>query len=380
MPKFYGELQEASLENKASDPSGNVSGKIWNNTTEGRVKSDDGSLKRAFLKNDQKAVIGNSGTAAENIRIHKGASELLQLVLGNDVTAEASMSTALAKLSMKIESYTAAGIPAFGNAGRLVYLTDTTSFAFDTGSAWNTIRMLRPQIAQAISTHTGLYTAAIGDGTSYNDATSAGYTITLPAGVNGEKLTFIKTDTTFNVVTIGAITTLNTVGERVTLEYNGSAWVVFDRSIPSVWTAYTPTIGAGFGSCTNISYKYRRQHDDVEVRGSHTNGTVAASTLASLTLPSGLALDSAKIGINTTISASGGSASQGFGYYFGTGPSAPYGAGTILASPVTSTTTVYFGGGIGTNISLLGGNGNQIGATGGVESVYFRVPISGWNG
>lgn len=140
MPKFFGELQEASLENLASDPAGNVAGRIWSNTTEGRVKSDNGTVKRAFLKNDDKLVIGNSGTAADNIRANRAAAGVLQLLLGSSVAAEGALSaTAIAQLSSRLENYLDAGKPAPGNPGRLIWVTDLLEVQYDNGATWLSI-------------------------------------------------------------------------------------------------------------------------------------------------------------------------------------------------------------------------------------------------
>lgn len=140
MPRILGELKDACTEQLSSDPGGTVQGRIWTNTTENRIKTDDGTNKRALLRNDQNAVIGNSGTANNNVRLHRGDQELLQFVKGGDATTEASMSTNLAKISAKIESYANfASLPAFGNQGRVAYLIDQDTFFVDTGAAWTEI-------------------------------------------------------------------------------------------------------------------------------------------------------------------------------------------------------------------------------------------------
>ncbi len=137
MPKIFGELQEASLENRASDPAPNTTGRIWNNTTEGRIKTDDGTIKRALLRNDQKAVIGNSGTAADNIRFNRAAASVLQLLQGSNVTPEGTLAaSALAQLSSRLENYTDAAKPAPGNPGRLIFITDLLEVQFDNGVTW----------------------------------------------------------------------------------------------------------------------------------------------------------------------------------------------------------------------------------------------------
>lgn len=140
MPKFYGELQEASLENLSADPSANIAGRVWRNTTENRVKTDDGATKRALLRNDDKLVIGNSGTAAENVRLNRAAANVLQLLQGSNVTAEGALSTtALAQLSSRLENYADAGKPAPGNPGRLIFVTDLLEVQYDNGATWLSI-------------------------------------------------------------------------------------------------------------------------------------------------------------------------------------------------------------------------------------------------
>ena len=138
--KVYGQLEEVALENLASDPSNLYKGRIWYNTTTGKIMfRKDGSLSRAVLLNDSLFVIGNSGTAANNVRVHRGDATLLQFVPGNDSTVEGTLSTTLGKLSFKFESYTTAGRPAFGNAGRMIWDSDLSRLYVDTGSAWDSV-------------------------------------------------------------------------------------------------------------------------------------------------------------------------------------------------------------------------------------------------
>lgn len=132
----FGQLKKATLEILGSSPSGNVTGRIWWRSDTGKAQADSGTQKRDFILNDDKAIIGTSGTAASNIRFHRGAAGVLQQVLGSDVTAEGTLSTALAQSSSRAENYTNAGKPAFGNAGRLAYLTDLFALGLDIGTAW----------------------------------------------------------------------------------------------------------------------------------------------------------------------------------------------------------------------------------------------------
>lgn len=408
MPKILGELQDATLENLSSDPSSNVTGRIWNNTTEGRVKLDNGSNKRALLRNDDKAVIGNNGTANNNVRLHRGDTSLLQLTQGGDVTAEGSMSSSLAKLSAKLESYLDAGKPSFGNSGRTIYLTDVDTLSIDTGSAWNkmiaqslyttkgdlvartsseAIRLGIGSNNQVLTADSGeatgmrwatigtasttsrnsAYTAAIGEGTSYNDASGGGYTITLPSpvGNNGESLVFQKTDSTFNIVTIGSITALHTQDESVRIRSNGIAWVVESRNIPAIGTAYTPTI-SNWGTVSSVSFRYERHGKYLKINGSFTGGTPVSSP-PTISMPTG--------SIDTGSSGLGSGTNIPIGRYASSNTS---GASAAILYIAGVSSTVSFGGfgGINPGNTI---NSNVIGGVGNAIQVFFEVPISGWN-
>lgn len=133
--KLYGQLENAQLENKASDYSGGPVGRIWWNTATTKAKLDDGTNIRALLRNDQFCVVGNSATASQNIRLQRGATAVLQFVTGDDATAEGSLSTSLAQTSSRIENYATGSLPAAANAGRLLWDTSLSIPKVDNGSA-----------------------------------------------------------------------------------------------------------------------------------------------------------------------------------------------------------------------------------------------------
>jgi hypothetical protein len=133
---IYGQLENATFENLSADPSTAVQGRFWYNSTTLRPMLDDGTLKRALLRNDQNCIFGNNGTAANNVRLNRSGNALLQLVVGSDATAEGSLSTSLAQFSAKHEGYANASKPANGNAGRLIWITDSKVLSIDDGSSW----------------------------------------------------------------------------------------------------------------------------------------------------------------------------------------------------------------------------------------------------
>jgi hypothetical protein len=134
--KVYGALERASMESLGANPAAGTLGRFWWNSAEGKAYFDKSANNRPFLLNDDKAILGNSGTAADNIRMHRGAAGVIQLLSGADTTAEGTLSTALNQLSARHENYTNASKPAVGNAGRMIWVTDLVTFLGDTGSAW----------------------------------------------------------------------------------------------------------------------------------------------------------------------------------------------------------------------------------------------------
>lgn len=137
--KVYSQLEKAQLENLSSDLSGTITGAVWFNTTEVRAKFANGTSAVALLANDGKAVFGTDGTAGNNVRFHRGAATLLQIVVGSDTTSEGTLSTALAQLSSRLENYTNASRPAVGNAGRLIWNTQAGKPQLDDGSTWRDV-------------------------------------------------------------------------------------------------------------------------------------------------------------------------------------------------------------------------------------------------
>lgn len=141
--QIYGELYRSQFERLAADPVAGCTNRFHWNTTEGRAKYDTGAAFRAFLANDGVCVIGNHASAGNNIRLHRGATSLLQFVLGSDATAEGTLSTNIAQTSSRVEGYATGSLPvtAAANAGRLLWDTTLKHLKVDDGTA---IRDLSP--------------------------------------------------------------------------------------------------------------------------------------------------------------------------------------------------------------------------------------------
>lgn len=137
------------------------------------------------------------------------------------------------------------------------------------------------------------------------------------------------------------------------------------------WTAYTPTLSAGFGTATSVSFFHKRVGGDLHVKGTFTTGTTAAST-GTITLPSGLTLDTTRISIQNTSSNAGAQV----GNFAQTGANR---AGPIITATGTSSLLVYIGDQWGNATMLTPNPINVVLGNSTHVSVNFVVPISGWN-
>lgn len=234
--KVYGSLEQAALQSNAGDLSGNVTGRIHWDSTALRPKLDDGTNQYALLRNDQKLIIGNNGTAANNVRFNRAAAAVLQLVIGSDTTAEGSLSTSLGQLSSRHENYTDAGKPTFGNAGRLIWVTDLAQLQVDTGSAWSALTAGGSSFPSGNLVVTGTTTLTGADSKKVIKITaqSGGYTITLPAHSANQIFWFkevTQADVVANPITIardGGTGEIENVAASYVVRQNNFSFGLFD--------------------------------------------------------------------------------------------------------------------------------------------------------
>lgn len=120
--KVYSQLERASVENLASDPSPGVVGRIFYNTTEGLYKVDTGSALIAVSSNIE--VLASDPSAGRTGRIfYNSTAGILKFDTGSAIKA---ISGQVEKLSSD---------PAPSIQGRLFYNTSTNEFKGDTGSS-----------------------------------------------------------------------------------------------------------------------------------------------------------------------------------------------------------------------------------------------------
>lgn len=229
------------------------------------------------------------------------------------------------------------------------------------------------------------YSVAAGVQQIFWDASGGAKTVSLPTAVaiTGRTITVTKTDSSFNAVTIdpsgsetiggASTTTLDTQGESLTFTSNGSNWLILNRTIPSVWTAYTP-VGNLTTNCTWTGF-WRRVGDSIEVQAKcDFSGTNTQNFSAAFDLPSGLTLDTAKMlgspdlneamGVVHAVDASSVTWNGYVCYFSTTRMILRYWNGASNAAAINPNS--------GTPMTIASGDSFKIRT--------YLLPISGWNG
>lgn len=138
------------------------------------------------------------------------------------------------------------------------------------------------------------------------------------------------------------------------------------------WATYTPTF-TSIGSPTSINYWWRRVGGDMEVRGTHLNGT-AAATLWSMTLPGAFAIDTTRVAPSNNTTAAAGMMVGMMESNAGTA-----GLYNIVLAPGTSTTLVYDASTLSGTTTLVPQSTNGGITAGALASISFKIPILGWS-
>lgn len=134
--------------------------------------------------------------------------------------------------------------------------------------------------------------------------------------------------------------------------------------------SYTPSF-TGMGTVSAVRGYYRREGAFLRAWGNVTAGTVDG-TQQSITLPSGLTIDSTNLGVaaNTT-----GADGQIVGTY---AQSASNANGLLVTAPGTSTSIVYMAGNAGNSAAAILPSLNSLASSKSLSFEFF-VPISGWS-
>jgi hypothetical protein len=273
----------------------------------------------------------------------------------------------------------AAFVAANGTAvnGYAYYNTTLNAFRAYGNSGWRTL--YGP--LQVSGSKTTTYPISIDDDFVRCDATSAGFTITLPTAVGnaGKVWQLKKTDSSFNQITVAttsaqtvdgaASTKLSTQNETLTVMSDGTNLQILSRRIPSIATAFTPT--GSWTSNTTYTGFWKRIGDSAQVRVRLTlSGAPTSTSLTAVLGPTGLTFDTSKM---PTLSADG---ALGWASIFRGGDKA---LGSIQYAGSGTGVDVYYDFGDGTAARVTQAAPGTF-ASGDFIWFEYILPISGWEG
>jgi len=256
--KVFGQLENASIEQLATDPATSTQGRVFTNTTSGKTKIDDGTNKRALIRNDQKAIFGNDPVEANNVRIHKGPTGVIQTAGGADVTAEGSTPAVFGQLGMRYENVLSSSMPAAGNVGRKVFVTDQKVDAVDDGTNW------RKSIAEFSiddSTTGGTVQLAVISSSVVRLTASITTVNMIPAGFNSQRVILInRSGGDISVSHDNGATAANRIftgtGAVITFKSNSSLPLQYDSTTQRwqvIGDAASGASGAPISNVVNVS-------------------------------------------------------------------------------------------------------------------------------
>jgi hypothetical protein len=226
----------------------------------------------------------------------------------------------------------------------------------------------------SVVTKTANYTLTTSDDVVLANPSGA-FTLTLPTAVgnSGKMFRLIKIANDFsNVVTVATTSSqtiggksnvhLNTFNEEWELFSDGTNWQIGVHKSVTLDAAYTPTF-VNMGTCSTVSIYWRRSGNFLFAHGTFTTGSIASATM-SISLPSGLALDTGIIGASN----------QSVGMYYRDVGSTTTTGLLLAASGHTSNFNL-------SNV-INGGSSPLAGSfplnSSEFESFWYQAPISGW--
>jgi hypothetical protein len=145
-------------------------------------------------------------------------------------------------------------------------------------------------------------------------------------------------------------------------------------AIVSDWSSDLTFTPNNFGTSPTTSLRYKRQGDTLWVNGTITPGSSIPASVASISLPSNLTIDSSKLSANSV-------------EYLGSGHNTNQAAGSLSSNGMSlayfydgsDTAKVYVTYQTSNAPGYVKVNGSSVWATGDTFSVDFKVPISQWS-
>jgi len=372
---IYGELLKAQLENLASDPASTSVGRLyWNTTTQSaRIYTssgwDDfgagggGAAGRNYLTDwfdgdRDPGSVTNSITATGNITISTTAWQASDT---SKLTVARTSSSPLRQTYSILLDHVATGAA----------FVQTPCFLLDAADLGKPVTVSFDVANVVTSDDYQAYVVRYTSGGTYQEqipiigtaSATSPYSARIPTGTTKFQGFFIagSTSTDYYVIRFYRNSASDTTDIKVDSLYAGPEKVVQGAAVTD-WVSYTPTNSNSTNATTGVHY--RRVGDSLELIGRVSWSGAGSGSTMTLTLPTGLTVDSSKI--------AGGSSTD---VYFGPGQFFDSGtAVTQLSVYYASSTTIGFWFS-SANVSFDGSQG----ASGDVLTFNARIPITGWS-
>lgn len=232
---------------------------------------------------------------------------------------------------------------------------------------------------------TGAYTATTSDEVITCDATTAAFTVTLPAAASssGKVLIIQKIDSALNAVTIdgnasetvggATTTTLSTQYESIEIYCDGSNWLILSRNYPRTIASFSPSYN--WTTNTTATTLAKRDGHILEIWGRLEFSGAPDNVILAMTLPSGYTIDTAAI--TDSAESNGASPSLGYGKLFDSSQSKAFALSPIYNSSTTLRFVDTTGNALNSALIELNMAHLSVGASDRLDFVA-RIPISGW--
>lgn len=303
-----------------------------------------------------------------------------------------SARTTLLKSNQSLAGSITLALPIDGGAANQLLKTDGSG-----NMSW-----VAPNV-YVLQAKTTTYAQVATDDDIYADTSGGAWSLSLlnaaTAGLSGKKITVRKTTSDLSALTIssaaggsilengasGTTTTLNTIGETIVLQTDGTNWRVNHRIIPTNLGSSITFGNQGLGTLVSSTYLATRRGNILSVNGVVVAGGNSAVT-ALLTLTN-TAIDTAKL----TALSQGQTVGEWWhvpastvvgGYYWGngvTGGGATFQPGGPIGYDGSSASSVYYSPQASSPAGFKGFLATNFLYTSSVIGFRFEVPISGWN-